>query len=242
MSLSSTLKTFSLKLLREKLHRHGYQLTHNADLDVTGTDKYLDSDEFRYILMLDRVYQKIATVPGHIVEVGVARGRNSILFGHFIKAYGDQAFRRYYGFDTFEGYTPKARAHTPHLSKTRWKQTDAKWVRSRISHRQLSEISHIVDGDIEKTGPNFLEHGSGDKFTPGHFKTALLYVDCNAYVSALAAMEIFYPSMTPGSIICIDEKLQGGETKALQEFCKSQGLRMEKDKSPFSLPAYTVVE
>ena len=45
--------------------------------------------------------------------------------------------------------------------------------------------------------------------------------------------------MSPGGVICIDEKKQGGETKALIEFCKKHDLRFMKDSTPFSIPAYT---
>jgi hypothetical protein len=39
-------------------------------------------------------------------------------------------------------------------------------------------------------------------------------------------------------VICIDEKLQGGETEALIGFCKDNGLEFRKDTGPFAMPAY----
>jgi len=45
--------------------------------------------------------------------------------------------------------------------------------------------------------------------------------------------------MAPGGVICKDEKMQGGETKALTEFCRKYGLEYRKDAGPFSIPAYT---
>jgi len=48
--------------------------------------------------------------------------------------------------------------------------------------------------------------------------------------------------MSPGGIICIDEKKQGGETKVLLEFCNKYNLKFMKDSSSFSVPAYTMVE
>ena len=67
----------------------GYKLVKNSTTDFRSEDQYLEKNEFRYILWLDRIYSKIATVPGHIVEVGVARGRNSIIFGNLILLNGD---------------------------------------------------------------------------------------------------------------------------------------------------------
>ena len=48
--------------------------------------------------------------------------------------------------------------------------------------------------------------------------------------------------MSPGGVICIDEKRQGGETKALIKFCEDNNLKYIKDATPFSIPAYTVIE
>ena len=38
---------------------------------------------------IERTYRLIENVPGHIVEVGVARGRNAVIFGHLIRLTGD---------------------------------------------------------------------------------------------------------------------------------------------------------
>ena len=78
-----------------------------------------------------------------------------------------------------------------------------------------------------------------DRFQKGNFQAAMLYIDCNAYEPALHAMELFKPFMAPGGLICIDEKMQGGETKALTEFCRKYKLEYRKDDTPFSIPAYT---
>ena len=52
-------------------------------------------------------YLKIKNIPGHIAEIGVADGRNAILFGRLIKIHNDQSVRQYIGFDTFDGFTQK---------------------------------------------------------------------------------------------------------------------------------------
>ena len=41
-----------------------------------------------------------------------------------------------------------------------------------------------------------------------------------------------------GAIICIDEKRDGGETRAILEFSQKYNLQVVKDADPFSLPAY----
>ena len=213
-------------------HKHEQNL-------FSHTDTYLEEEEFKYILWLDRVYSLIKETPGHIVEVGVARGRNSIIFGHLIKMSGESSTRRYYGFDTFSGYTEEDLKSNKHLSKGSFTNTSLEFVSERLQKTNLSSLCSLIKGDIRDTLPNFLHNTTTDRFQKGNFQAAMLYIDCNAYEPALHAMELFKPFMAPGGVICIDEKMQGGETKALTEFCRKYKLKYRKDDTPFSIPAYT---
>ena len=199
------------------------------------SQKYLESAEFRYVLWLDRIYQKIKNVPGHIVELGVAYGRNSILFGHQIKMNGDDLVRKYYGFDTFSGYTQESLKLEPNLSDATWKDKSKGWVEDKIKRVGLDELCFLIEGDVVKTVPAFLE-------SKPNFRAALLYVDCNSYTPSIEGMRAMKKFMSPGGVICIDEKRQGGETKALIEFCQENNLRFMKDDSPFAIPSYTQFE
>lgn len=223
------LTNLAKKSLQKGLATFGYQLH-----KFGPNDGYLDKKEFRYVLWIDRVYSKIRTVPGHIVELGVARGRNSLIFANLIDMYGEGHLRKYYGFDTFQGYTEEDMKVDRHLKGDAWKN-DAEWVQKRIDNAGFSGTSKLVVGDIKKTVPDFLENNP-------NFRAALLYVDCNAYLPASLALEAFKKHMSPGGIICIDELRQGGETRALIEFCQKHSLKYVKDDSPFSIPAYTVID
>lgn len=206
---------------------------------VRDYDRYLDQKEFRYIMWLDRIYQKIQRVPGHIVEVGVARGRNAIIFGHLIRMHGEDTVRGYYGFDTFDGYTEDDLRKSPHLSGDEWKGTTLEFVRGRIRTQDLFNICKVYRGDIRAEAKDFV-FSDQDRFNPGKLKIALLYIDCNAYGAAKFSMDFFAEYMADGGVICIDEKTQGGETQALSEFCKENGLELTRDPGPFGIPAYTV--
>lgn len=221
------------------LDQNGFAVIPKAAL--RDHDRYLDQSEFRYILWLDRIFQKIQRVPGHIVEIGVARGRNSVILGHLIKMNGEDNIRNYYGFDTFEGYTEEDLRKSPHLSSDEWKETTVDFVQERIRLQGLSNTCYIFKGDIKEVAQSFVNSRQA-RFNPGKIKIALLYIDCNAYLPAKFSMDFFKDYMSPGSIICIDEKLQGGETEALMEFCSENGLVAEKDPGPFGMPAYTVLE
>lgn len=221
------------------LDQNGFMVSRKAA--ARDYDKYLDHNEFRYILWLDRVFQKIQTVPGHIIEIGVARGRNAVLFGHLIKMNGEDSIRNYYGFDTFDGYTNEDLRRSPHLSDNEWKGTTLEFVKERIHLQSLQNTCHLFSGDIKEIAKDFV-NSRQSKFNPGKLKIALLYIDCNAYLPAKFSMDFFKDYMSPGGLICIDEKLQGGETEALTDFCTENKLSMVKDPGPFGIPAYTVIK
>jgi len=197
--------------------------------------KYLEKSEFKYILWLYEVYKLIDNVPGHIVELGVAYGRNTIIFSHLMQMHGQDDVRKYIGFDTFDGYTEKSLEIDKHLSSDSWKGISIDDVNRRI-HKAGNFNNHtLIKGDLNITLVAYLKKNP-------NFRAALLYVDCNAFQPAFNGMQILKEFMSPGGIICIDEKMQGGETRALIEFCKENDLKFMRDSSPFSIPAYTVVE
>ena len=171
----------------------------------------------------------------------MARGRNSVLFGNLIKLSGEETIRNYYGFDTFSGYTESDIDSSPHLSKNDWREISLSFVKNRLERNQLGSTCFVFEGDIKDIAENFVASGH-NKFQPGHLQIALLYIDCNSYAAAKYSMDFFYDYISPGGLVCIDEKLQGGETRALRDFCSDQGLKFIKDSGPFSLPAYTKKE
>ena len=82
--------------------------------------------------------------------------------------------------------------------------------------------------DIEE---KFLNKG-GYQFQPNSLLISLLYIDCNSYGAAKHSIEKFLPYMSKNSVISIDEKNLGGETKALLEIAKENNLTIEKNKYP----------
>ena len=177
-------------------------------------------------------------VPGHIIEIGVASGRNSLLFGSLLKLTGESNHRKYYGFDTFEGYVEDTISDNPWLSSNSWKNEDCKLdnVKKRIQKADLSETCTFFKGDCRKTIPEFLSTHKDNRIQAGQAVISLLYIDCNCYLPAISSIEEIYPYIAPGGIICLDEKKQGGETKALLEFARTRNLIAKH--SYYGVPAY----
>ena len=166
--------------IKNKLRSFPYRLVHIDKLkieikkDYWGEQRYLEKSEFRYVLWLDRIYQKIISVPGHIVELGVAYGRNAVIFSHLIQMNGEDPLRNYHGFDTFNGYNQESLLNNKNLSSTAWINNSRQQVEGRLKRAGVFKSCRLYEGDIVDTLPNFLSSNPD-------FRAALLYVDCNAY-------------------------------------------------------------
>ena len=93
-----------------------------------------DSD-LEYLLWISNLYLQVRSIPGHIAEIGVAGGRNAVLFGRLIQIHGDSSLRQYIGFDTFNGYNEKDLERDKHLEdeNERWKAFSKKEVLRDVS-------------------------------------------------------------------------------------------------------------
>ena len=194
------------------------------------TDNEIHDNDLEYLLWITSLYSQIHNVPGHIAEIGVASGRNSVLFGKLIRLFNDSHVRQYIGFDTFDGYTERDLQRDGHLSGSAWKggaYTKAA-VEERCDSAGVLEMVELIEGDAMKTVPNILTDHQGKLFQKGKAKFSLLYIDCNAYEPAIASMRNFYDYLMDNAIIAIDEKLQGGETEALTEFASEKHLTVER--------------
>lgn len=202
---------------------------------------FLDESTLRYVLWLDRLYRRIDEIPGHIVELGVGPGTNAIIFGHLINLYGDGDIRKYYAFDTFGGYTPEDLDSSPHLPADSWKNLDRSTVNRTLRNHGADDVTTLIEGDIKSVLPGWLESADTPRRSPNSFHVALLYVDCNAYAAASHGLEALVDYLSPGAVVAVDELKQGGETRALREFCEDQGTDFKKDTSPISHAPYTIM-
>ena len=188
--------------------------------------KVVSDWDLEYFLWISNLYLRIKHVPGHVAEIGVADGRNTILFGRLIKLHKDQSVRQYIGFDTFNGFDQRDLDRDGHLSSNAWKKNTLSAVLKRCEDNDVEDVVELFEGDAVKTVPMVLSNHKGKKFQKGKSKFALVYIDCNAYTPALTCMEAFLPHVVPGGFFVIDEKLQGGESEALIEFAERNSLQV----------------
>lgn len=192
--------------------------------------KDISDSELEYLLWICSLYQKLDSIPGHIAEVGVASGRNAVLFGRLIRIFGDSSSRQYIGFDTFDGYIESDLSRDRHLASgnDRWKAFSKAGVLKRCSINGVGDVVELFEGDATTEVPRVLIEHKGKKFQPGKSRFALVYIDCNAYAPAINSLRAFLPHLMPGAYVAIDEKLQGGESEALIGFAKENDLAVIK--------------
>lgn len=185
---------------------------------------------------LELLANQIRVVPGDIVELGVNTGNNATQFMWSIPE------KKYFGFDTFTGYTkkdievdPKKEDLMSNMNDKRWHHDKEKTVqRIEDLNKKINQLARIllndqditliydfeiIKGDIKRTVPEEIKKGNLSQ-------VSLLYVDCNAYLPSITSMEAIYPILSEGGIICIDEHKDGGETKALNELAEKYELEV----------------
>ena len=183
---------------------------------------------------MSNLYRDIQGVPGHIAEVGVADGRNAIIFGKLIKLHEDQHTRQYMGFDSFDGDVELDLGRDKHLDSKSWKNLDIQRVIGRSHDNNVEKLVEFHKGDVLETAPRVLKDHKGLRFQPGKALFTLVYIDCNSYLTAIESMRIFLPHVASVSRIVIDEKMQGGETEALLDFSRESELELIRGTGPGS--------
>ncbi len=157
-------------------------------------------------------------IEGDIVECGVYKGGSAAALGWSMLQLGDPG-RTLWLFDSFAGMPPAGDedgefSHT--LEKT--------YVGNEELARRLlggvgvpRERYRIVSGMFTETFPAVK--------TP---RTALLHVDCDFYEPVKLTLETFYPALTPGGFVVLnDYGLYKGATMATDEFLEANGPDIE---------------
>ena len=216
-----------------RLFRRVVERVSFAHRHVDWSDKLVTAEQVRYVRGLGHLYDRIHDVPGHLIELGVGRGRNAVILGTLVREAGQDAFRRYYGFDTFSGYPEDVRRREPHLDGGAHRDTSLSFVEEIRDRNDLGRLCRFVAGDFRRTIPALLASGDDELqgFAPGALRVALVYVDCNAREPAEAALALLHPHLSDGAVIAVDERRQGGELQALEHFCAEHGLTLRAGES-----------
>jgi O-methyltransferase len=132
---------------------------------------------------------KRESVPGCFAELGVYKGESAAVLHHM------EPMRKFHLFDTFTGFPPGDLAHETGEA--------ASYTPDRFSDTHVNDVVRKISGN-----ENILLH-------PGYFPDtaaqvgeevfALVNLDADLYQPTRAALEFFYPRLSPGGVIFIHD-------------------------------------
>ena len=223
-----------LKLTKKVINK---LFKNNVSFEPDARDKYLESIECSYLFSIFSLFKEVENVPGHIIELGVGAGRNSILLGNLLKTTNQHGNAKYYGFDSFGSYTQKDLDENSGLSKKKWERNSYEFVKNRISNFDLNNVCKFIKGDIRDTLPKFISDNE-ERHSAGTFFCRFVYIDTSAYTPAKIGLNTLYKHLSKGGIIAIDQRRQGGEWEAFFEFCSENSLEPISGRYFNDVPAY----
>jgi len=177
-----------------------------------------------------------AGVPGDILETGVWRGGSMMLVAKTLLSLGDST-RRLFLFDTFEGH-PKPDAEedidiwgqsavagweafrrNEEVEASNWANVPIEEVRQNMASTgyPMEKIA-LVKGMVERTAA---EHTSA--------QLALVRLDTDWYASARAALQAFWPKISRGGVLIIDDYGHyRGQRKAVDDYFAAKPVKLHR--------------
>lgn len=182
---------------------------------------------FKRLLAHVEMFKMTLDVPGDIAELGVFRGQGLFTWANLLESYciGDRT-KTVYGFDNWSGFgefSAEDGATDEQLHKVpggfspaefRKELTDAIGIFDADRFIPWKKRIELVDGDICRTVPEFLDDNPGVRFSLIHF-------DCDLYLPTKMALQGMWPRLSRGGVLVFDEyAIKGwpGETAAVDEF------------------------
>lgn len=157
--------------------------------------------------------QKERGVEGACAELGVHRGDTA---RHINRVYSD---RKLYLLDTFEGFDERDcvvdnKNHFSVAKRGEFDDTSLDLVRSKMPH--IEKVS-FIKGYFPETSAQI----------PSNERFAFVNLDVDLYQPILAGCEFFYPRLSGGGVLLIDDYFNPtyeGTKRAVDEFAKSHNL------------------
>lgn len=180
----------------------------------------LSADWFVKLVHFNSLLEQVASVPGDLVECGVADGSSLAMFASLMRATGQ--VRCLWGFDSWEGLPPPSDADVTHetsiASAGMFEHASTHRVHDELaaygwSHAEILQTVSLVPGLFERTLPEF----------DGNI--ALLHIDADLYESYRSCLTNLWPNLQIGGIAAFDEydepELWPGARLAVDEFLSS---------------------
>lgn len=192
-----------------------------------------DVDRIRKLLVRYELFKQAMGVPGDIVECGVFKGAGAFYWLKLLGIFAPVAQRRVIGFDTFGSFADSLLDYerdsaASFVAETEFEGVSVDDLMDKANATGLGDKLELVAGDIGETAGAYVSANPG-------FRIALLHIDLDAYHGTKAALEAFYPIVSPGGLIVLDEygKRGWGESDAVDEFFADKNVCLEAINDTF---------
>jgi hypothetical protein len=167
------------------------------------------------IRIIFRLLESVLSLPGHVAECGVWQGSTLIPTGLFLERRAPA--KQLLGFDSFQGLNQSVSrdvalggGHDPRKRVGGFSNTSYEAVDVRIRQFALRRTVTLAPGYFHETLPQYAA-----------LRFCFVHLDCVLYDSYRQCLEFFYPRMSPGGIMLLDEYRDPpwpGCTQAIDEF------------------------
>ena len=215
-----------MHIIKRIMHRFGYKIK-KIDSDPENLWAGLSRDEIRRLFHHEK-FMETKSVSGCIVECGVAGGGTLAFFSNIQKEKGD--LRQIWAFDSFEGY-PEGSDNDPGWFKDRgqpgYRKYTIEFVKNTLRSAKVAEQEIDSINFIKGWIPQSLSKYDGSSIS-------LLNIDVNLYRATKDCLEYFWPLMSQGGVVMIDEYTFGVDAikwpsskKAVDEFCTENNIEVQ---------------
>ncbi len=184
----------------------------------------------KFVSHLD-FFRQTLDIAGDIIECGVFKGASLAQWIKFRSLLGNAWSRRIYAFDIF-GEFPDASFEADKALREKFinaagtQSASLEELSDIFGHLGLDENLELIKGDVCETVPELLVRHP-------ELKISLLHLDVDLYEPTKVCLELFYPHVSRGGIIVLDDYgAFPGANKAIDEFLSESEVVVQK--LPFS--------
>ena len=206
-------------------YENGYYLT----ADITRMGKLLAHYE---------LFKLANHLNGAIVECGVFKGASLARFAMFRSLFGIELSKKIIGFDIFGVYPETAfeadkQERERYISNAGDQSITEEQLMKVLEHKNCAKNVELVKGDICQTVPQYVEEHP-------ELRISMLNLDTDIYEPSVTILEFLYPRIVKGGILILDDYGEwAGETKAVDDYFKDQGVTIQQ--FPFcQFPSYVI--
>jgi len=208
-----------------KRNEHYIAEISNLELEILKNISYysMSTPANHWAIIQSIKHIKENSIKGDLVECGVWRGGNLVLFKKLIDQY--KLDKSIFAFDTFEGM-PEPTGDDYDLKNIKaqqiydnYKNKDIKWCYSTLEevkknilkfYPEINKSFKFIEGKVENTLKN-------PENLPNEI--SLLRLDTDFYESTKVELEILYPKLSQGGVLIIDDYGHWkGSKKAVDEY------------------------